>query len=104
MNKQQHIGTPQRFGSEPLYRGFRDDWSEQPRPFTVTIAGVERHDGEKPTTYVVNGHDTESAWAKALAWHLTDTGMLDCYVVAGESFEGTPGADWGKEWTDLRTA
>ncbi|MGW3445644.1 hypothetical protein [Streptomyces sp. NPDC001076] len=98
------IETPERYGGEPLYSGFPNEWSEQPRPFTVTIAGVGRHDGESPYTYVVEEHSTETAWARALVWHLSDVQRLDCYVVADESFEGIPAVDSGYAWVDLRPA
>jgi len=40
------------------------------RPWTVTIAGPERHDGERPYDWVVAAEDGERAVAAALAAHL----------------------------------
>jgi hypothetical protein len=96
------IETPERF-DERLYGSLPDDYSQAERPFAVTIAGPERHNGEAPYTYVVTECSTEKAWAKALAWHMVENERVDCFVVAAESFEGTP-ADKGHtyHWTDLR--
>ena len=96
------IETPERF-TERLYDRLPDDYRQTERPFTVTIAGPEREDGQAPYTYVVTECSTEKAWAKALAWHMVENEQVDCFVVAAESFEGTP-ADKGHSyhWTDLR--
>ncbi|MFE0765398.1 DUF6884 domain-containing protein [Streptomyces smyrnaeus] len=85
----------------PLYH-VPDDYSQRERPFTVTVAGTERHDGEKPYTYVVSECSTEKAWAKVLAWFMVDQETVDAHVVAGESFEGEPEPGCGYFWTDLR--
>lgn len=97
------IETPERFGGEPLYGSFPDDYRHRERPFTVTIAGPERHDGHRPTVYVVNAHSTQTAWAKALAWHMDTEETVNCYVLADDSREGVPGGDSGLHWNDLRT-
>jgi hypothetical protein len=88
------------FTDEPMYR-LPYDYRQMPRPFTVTIAGPERHDGESPKTFVVEGYSTEKAWAKALAWYMLDCETVDAHVIAAESFEGIPAAGSGF-WTDLR--
>lgn len=96
------IITPERF-DKPLYDGFpMDDYAAQQRPFTVTVAGAERHDGEAPYVYVVEGHSQELAWCQALAWHIVNQEDLDSYVVAAQSFEGVPPEDFKGHWNDLR--
>ncbi|MET9083686.1 hypothetical protein ABZX77_17625 [Streptomyces sp. NPDC004237] len=96
------IRTPELYGGEPLYDGFPDDYSARDRTFTVTIAGTERYDGEKPHKYVLEARSTQVAWAEALAWHMVAEETPDCYVVAGESFAGVPAGDVGFQWNDLR--
>ncbi|MEU8870476.1 DUF6884 domain-containing protein [Streptomyces javensis] len=86
----------------PLY-DVPDDYSERKRTFTVTVAGDERHQGEKPYAYVVSERSTEKAWAKVLAWFMVDQETVDAHVVASESFEGEPEAGCGYFWTDLRS-
>lgn len=99
---EQDIETPERYGGEPLYDRFPSDYSERDRTFTVAIAGPERHDGEKPNMYVLEARSTQAAWAEALAWHIAAEETPDCYVAAGESFEGVPAGDVGFQWNDLR--
>ncbi|MEN8650199.1 hypothetical protein ABCR94_06030 [Streptomyces sp. 21So2-11] len=96
------ITTPERFG-EPLYEGLDDEVASDPRDFTVTIAGGERHDGEKPYTYVVRERMTRRAWAKALAWHMVEREDIDAFVVTAESHEGLPPHGCGYSWNDLRS-
>ncbi|WP_019548596.1 DUF6884 domain-containing protein [Streptomyces sulphureus] len=86
----------------PLY-DVPDDYSQRERTFTITVAGTERHDGEKPYTYVVSECSTKKAWAKVLAWVMVDQETVDAHVVAGESFEGEPEPGCGYFWTDLRS-
>lgn len=81
----------------PLY-----DYKQTARDFTVTVAGPERHDGEKPYTYLVKEHSTTLAWAKVLAWFMVEQEAPDAHVVAGLSFEGVPEPGCGYFWTDLR--
>lgn len=85
----------------PLY-DLPYDYNQRERPFTVTVAGPERHDGEKPYTYVVAEYSTERAWSKALGWFMVEQETVDAHVVAGLSFEGTPERGCGYFWTDLR--
>jgi len=85
---------------------------------TVTIAGPERHDGEKPYTYCLHAADLADARALALAhhieqqeladdWYTGGTCEPDAIVIEGEwdTFEGAP--TWpadlpGRAWHDLR--
>ena len=85
---------------------------------TVSIAGPERHDGEKPYTYVLHAPDLDAARALALAYHCAEveheldpaTGAPktpDVIVVEGawDTFTGAP--TWpqdlpGFAWSDLR--
>lgn len=46
----------------------------RPRSYTVTLAGPERHDGEAPTTYVLQAADQDAAIAEAIRIHSTDGG------------------------------
>ncbi|MFF4506677.1 hypothetical protein [Streptomyces sp. NPDC001401] len=93
--------TPERFDA-PLYDLPQEERSEEPRDFTVTVAGPERYDGEKPYTYVVRDHTTEGAWIQALTWHMRENETLDVHVGASESHAGLPPADAGYHWNDLR--
>ena len=96
------ISTPERF-NKPLYVGLDfDDYAAERRPFTVTVAGAERHDGEAPYVYVVEDHSRELAWGQALAWHIVNQEDIDSYVVASESFDGVPPEDFKGHWNDLR--
>jgi hypothetical protein len=86
--------------------------------FTVTIAGPERHDGEKPYTYVLHAPDLDAARTLALAHHIAEqelgldwaTGQQqepDAIVVEGQwdTFPAAPSwpADLpGRAWNDLR--
>lgn len=69
-------------------------------PYTVTLAGHERYDGEKPWTYVVNAKDSINAVAIAAAYMGKHTGWIDLVVVA--IVPGIPAADCGYSWNDLR--
>ncbi|WP_405537573.1 hypothetical protein OG787_32540 [Streptomyces sp. NBC_00075] len=93
--------TPERFDA-PLYELPQEEWSEEPRDFTVTVAGPERFDGEEPYTYVVRDHTVEAAWIQALTWHMRENETLDAHVIASESHVGLPPADAGYHWNDLR--
>lgn len=95
------IETPQRFG-QPLYEGLPDDdYTKEPRDFTVAVAGSQRHEGDKPWAYVVSAHSTELAWAKVLGWHMVTHADVDAFVVAEKSFLGVP-VNAGYNWNDLR--
>lgn len=89
------------FTNSPLY-DLPFDYRPISRPFTVAIAGPDRHGGALPHLVVVDAHSTGRAWAKALAWFLTEHETADAYVVAGRSFEGAPGELFEWVWTDLR--
>jgi hypothetical protein len=93
--------TPERFG-EVLYDLPFEKGDDGPRDFTVTVAGQERRNGERPFTYVVRADTTQEAWAIVLAWHFLDQGDLDSYIVASQSRPGTPSPDGEIEWNDLR--
>lgn len=66
------------------------DYQQTPRVFTVSVAGPGRHDGELPERFVVEAYKTEQAWAKVLSWYFVEHETVDAYVVAGDSYEGTP--------------
>lgn len=86
--------------------------------FTVTVAGPERHDGEKPYTYVLHAADLPQARALALAHHIAENELdmerdsgapcdPNAFVVEGawDTFPGPPA--WpanlpGRAWNDLR--
>lgn len=86
--------------------------------FTVTVAGPERHDGEKPYTYVLRAADLPQARALALEHHIDENELdvdrdsgaprdPDAFVVEGawDTFPGPP--PWpedlpGRAWNDLR--
>ncbi|MGA5497747.1 hypothetical protein ACPCSP_25625 [Streptomyces cinereoruber] len=88
------------FATAPLYE-IAYDYRANARPFTVSVAGPGRHDGEPPALFVVEAHKTEEAWAKVLAWYMVEHETVDAIVVAGESFQGVPaGRAWF--WLDLR--
>lgn len=65
--------------------------------YTVTISGEEREDGEAPYTYVVTAESTAMAIHYALLAHGPAFGLR---LESVES--GTPSADCGYTWNDLR--
>lgn len=69
-------------------------------PYTVTLAGHERYDGEKPWTYVVNAEDAVNAVAIAAAYMGKNTGWTDLQVVS--VIPGSPPINCGYSWNDLR--
>lgn len=76
-------------------------------PYTVTVAGPERHDGEKPYTYVLSAPDMSTAQRRALSYHRAQQGDEDLLIVQDprDTFPGIP--SWpqdteGLAWTDLR--
>jgi hypothetical protein len=91
------------FANTPLY-DVPLAWHPEPIPYTVTIAGPERHDGERPYVCVVEAHTTEQAWAKALGWFILDQSTTDAFVIADQSSQGLPMPGGGYAWNDLRPA
>ncbi|MFD6941333.1 DUF6884 domain-containing protein [Streptomyces goshikiensis] len=89
-------------GTGPLYGDLGYDYRQTARPFTVAISGPGRHQDELPQSYVVEAHNTEQAWARAMSWYLADAETVDAFVVADESFEGLPGEESTVFWIDLR--
>ena len=71
-----------------------------PDTWTVTIAGTERHDGEKPYTWVVNATDATIAAAIAERHHQTSQEDTDTVVLTVEP--GAPAADYPFHHNDLR--
>lgn len=69
-------------------------------PYTVTIAGHERYDGEKPWTYVIDAENELNAIAIAAAYMGRNTGWVDLVVIS--VIPGTPPANCGYHWNDLR--
>ncbi|MEU0857477.1 hypothetical protein ABZ352_18840 [Streptomyces griseofuscus] len=80
--------------------------------FTLTFAGPERHDGEKPYSFVVNGSDLDDArrtllhlpffqnWlCEQIPWEADEGDALDVLFVADQSHPGIP--EWGA-YNDLR--
>ncbi|MEV1040512.1 hypothetical protein AB0J01_28260 [Streptomyces sp. NPDC050204] len=79
-------------------------------PFTLTFAGPERHDGEQPYSFVVNGSDLNDAGSTLLhlpffrEWFTEQAGWddgtpPDVLYIADESHPGLP--EWGA-YNDLR--
>ncbi|MGC4947745.1 DUF6884 domain-containing protein [Streptomyces sp. DT224] len=89
------------FAAAPMYEA-RYDYRQTSRPYTVSVAGPGRHNGERPTRFVIEECGTELAWAKVLAWYMVEHETVDAYVVAGESFEGAPAEGARYYWHDLR--
>ncbi|MFE6551701.1 hypothetical protein ACFVHS_25325 [Streptomyces sp. NPDC057746] len=96
------VWTPERYGGEPLYGNLPNDYEQTARPFTVTVAGPERHGGGSPTRYVVEAFSAEKAWARALAWVMENGQSPDCLVIEDASHEGLPGGRSGIDFDDLR--
>ncbi|WP_043617305.1 hypothetical protein [Nonomuraea candida] len=82
-------------------------------PYTVTISGTEREDGEAPYTWVVNAKNPHDATNKALKIHLTEATCVDlddraemiealADLEIEEVYEGLPPADCGYHWNDMR--
>lgn len=81
-------------------------------PFTLTWAGPERHDGEKPYSFVVCGSDLDDArrtlvtlpfwrqwYEEQRGWNDPDDQAPDVLFIADESHPGIP--EWGA-YNDLR--
>lgn len=75
-------------------------------PFTVTIAGDERFDGEAPYTWVVEASDVMSAMNKAMVYHALsqEQRLCDLEIDPLHTFEGLPPEKCGYYWNDLRLA
>lgn len=72
---------------------------QKPTPWTVTIAGSERHDGEAPYTYVVDSTTMDGATKLAIDNHSKGTGDNDIVLISVVA--GAPHAvDY--EYNDLR--
>lgn len=93
----------------------------EPSAFTVNVSGSERHDGEKPYTYVLEAASMEAAKLAAYRFHLwadyaeygTQPAVIpvwrpdgpDVVVIDCPEFpchEGVPAEDCGYRWHDLR--
>lgn len=72
--------------------------------FTVTIAGLERYDGEEPYTYVVVATDAEEAWEQVYVEFVKDRWLPDETpdVKRVGVVEGVPARDCGYYWNDMR--
>jgi hypothetical protein len=68
--------------------------------YTVTVAGSERHDGEKPYTYVLEDICPIDAVLRVMAYHRLENEDDD--VVPVSVFMGEPGPKCGYFWNDLR--
>lgn len=71
-----------------------------PPTFIVTIAGSERHDGEKPYTYVIRTDDSSEAVSFVIEHFKKETEQTDIKVVSVKA--GVPADDCGYTWNDLR--
>jgi hypothetical protein len=69
-------------------------------PFTVTIAGLERYDGEAPYTYVVDAPDALEA-TRVVFQHMKAELETDDLEVKSCT-PGVPPADCWYHWNDLR--
>jgi hypothetical protein len=68
--------------------------------YCVTLAGPERHDGESPYSWVLEGDSARGAVAKAAAAMACGNETSDVELVSVEL--GVPPADCGFHWNDLR--
>lgn len=73
-----------------------------PRVFTITIAGVARHDGEKAFTYLAPGDSLFAAARRAYTWHRANQDREDLRFVRDETFEGEPSGYLAMHVIDLR--
>lgn len=69
------------------------------KPFTVTVEGPERHDGEKPYTYVIDALDATTAGEEVVAHHQAEVESFDVNLL--EVLPGVP-VNAGYHWNDLR--
>ena len=72
------------------------------RVYCVTLAGPERHDGEAPYSWVLEGDTARGAVAKAAAAMARDIETSDVELVSVAV--GVPPTDCGFTWNDLREA
>lgn len=72
-------------------------WLQDWQPFSVVIAGPERHDGQAPYQYWIHGRDAEHAVSLVTAFHQATEATRDTVLV---SVEG--GCRKGGCWNDLR--
>jgi hypothetical protein len=75
--------------------------AQQPQQWTVTVAGSERHDGEKPWTYCVSASSMDDAKSRVLAHHQQIQEDDDLLIVEDECFPGAPPADVWYRWNYL---
>jgi hypothetical protein len=68
--------------------------------YTVTVAGRERYDGEKPYTYVIEDERAIDAVIRVMAHHRVENEDDD--VIPIEVFAGVPGPNCGYVWNELR--
>ncbi|BAJ30988.1 MULTISPECIES: hypothetical protein [Kitasatospora] len=68
--------------------------------YTVTVAGTERYDGEKPYTYVIDYCCALDAVLHVLAHHRWENETAD--VIPVEVLLGEPSSNCGYVWNDLR--
>jgi hypothetical protein len=74
------------------------------KPFTVTIAGRERFEGEAPYTYVVNAADIYEAIGTVIRLFCADQehDITDIKLIGTETHEGVPADNCGFHWNDMR--
>jgi hypothetical protein len=70
------------------------------KPFTVTVEGPERHDGEKPYTYCVRASNIKEAGRFVLTFHKRQEETDDVNLVSYQV--GVPSKNCGYYWNDLR--
>ncbi|MFD7168626.1 hypothetical protein [Streptomyces violascens] len=68
--------------------------------YTVTVAGRERYDGEKPYTYVIEDDQAINAVLRVMAHHRWENEDTD--VIPISVFSGEPGPNCGYFWNELR--
>lgn len=62
-------------------------------PYTVTVAGGERHDGEKPFSYMLYAIDRDAAIATVLVHHAHEQDDTDLEIVEPDTYAG-PAPDY----------
>jgi hypothetical protein len=73
---------------------------EDPLAFTVTVAGPERHQLDKPFVWVLHATDALVAAERAMAHHRSAQETDDVVLVS--VVPGVPRANCGYAWNDLR--